>query len=420
MSQYLPEKNFAWEEDYFSDRDMDIVKSKILDLKDDSPDGYFFEVDLKYPKELHDLHNEFPLCPEQLEVKDEWMSEYQRNMKKSLQIKGKSKKLCLTLFDKKQYVLHYKNLKFCLENGLILTKVHKVLKFKQSQWLQPYIMLNTLLRQSATSKFEENFAKLMNNSVYGKTCENVRKYKNVKLATNQNEIEKILRSPLVSDWKIYHENLASFELISKSVTLNKPRYVGLTVLELSKLLMYNFHYNYILKKFENVKILLSDTDSFCYNIKTKKDFYKTIKEDLDWFDFSNYNKDHENYNADNHLVPGKMKDEMGGKIIEEFVGLRSKMYSITVKNQHDKRAAKGFLRNIQKNKIRHEDYLKCIDDVTDMTFTGNKIHHENHEIFLMEITKRGLCAYNDKKHIEKKGFRDFDCTSFGHYKLFED
>ena len=115
-----------------------------------------------------------------------------------------------------------------------------------------------------------------------------------------------------------------------------------------------------------------------------------------------------------------MKDEMGGKIIEEFVGLRSKMYSITVKNQHDKRAAKGFLRNIQKNKIRHEDYLKCIDDVTDMTFTGNKIHHENHEIFLMEITKRGLCAYNDKKHIEKKGFRDFDCTSFGHYKLFED
>ena len=94
---------------------------------------------------------------------------------------------------------------------------------------------------------------------------------------NQNEIEKILRSPLVSDWKIYHENLASFELISKSVTLNKPRYVGLTVLELSKLLMYNFHYNYILKKFENVKILLSDTDSFCYNIKTKKNFFLFFK-----------------------------------------------------------------------------------------------------------------------------------------------
>ena len=216
MSQYLPEKNFEWEEDSFSDKDIELVKSKILDIKDDSSEGYFFEVDLKYPKELHDLHNEFPLCPEQIEIKDEWMSQYQRKMKKDLQIKGKSKKLCLTLFDKKQYVLHYKNLKFCLENGLILTKIHKVLKFKQSQWLRPYIMLNTHLRQIATSKFEENFAKLMNNSVYGKTCENVRKYRNVKLATNKNEIEKILRSPLVSDWKIYHENLASFEIISKS------------------------------------------------------------------------------------------------------------------------------------------------------------------------------------------------------------
>ena len=132
MSQYLPEKNFEWEEDYFSDKDIDLVRSKILDIKDDSSEGYFFEVDLKYPKELHDLHNEFPLCPEQIEIKDEWMSQYQRNMKKDLQMKGKSKKLCLTLFDKNQYVLHYKNLKFCLENGLILTKIHKVLKFKQS------------------------------------------------------------------------------------------------------------------------------------------------------------------------------------------------------------------------------------------------------------------------------------------------
>ena len=87
MSQYLPEKNFEWEEDFFSDSDIELVKSKILDLKDDSPEGYFFEVDLKYPKELHDLHNEFPLCPEQLEIKDEWMSEYQRNMKKVFKLK---------------------------------------------------------------------------------------------------------------------------------------------------------------------------------------------------------------------------------------------------------------------------------------------------------------------------------------------
>ena len=418
MSQYLPEKNFEWEEEHFSINDRDLVKDKILNLKDDCTDGYFFEVDLKYPKEIHDLHNEFPLCPEQLQIKEEWLSEYQKILRKELQIKGKSNKLCLTLFDKEKYVMHYKNLKFCLENGLILTKIHRVLKFKQSQWLRPYISLNTYLRQNATSKFEENFAKLMNNSVYGKTCENVRKYKNVKYAINKKEVDKILRSPLLNDWIIYNEDLASFEINPTSVTLNKPRAVGLTVLELSKLLMYDFHYNYFLKKFENVKVLLSDTDSFCYYIKTKKDFYKTIKEDLDWFDFSNYNKGHENYNNDNHLVPGKMKDEMGGKIIDEFVGLRSKMYSLTVQNQQDKKAAKGFLRSIQKD-IRHEDYLRCIDETTDLSFTGHKIHHEHHQIFLSEDTKKGLCAYNDKKYIDKKGFRNFNCLSFGHYKLYE-
>ena len=418
MSQYLPEKNFEWEEEHFSINDRDLVKDKILNLKDDCTDGYFFEVDLKYPKEIHDLHNEFPLCPEQLQIKEEWLSEYQKILRKELQIKGKSNKLCLTLFDKEKYVMHYKNLKFCLENGLILTKIHRVLKFKQSQWLRPYISLNTYLRQNATSKFEENFAKLMNNSVYGKTCENVRKYKNVKYAIDKKEVDKILRSPLLNDWIIYNEDLASFEINPTSVTLNKPRAVGLTVLELSKLLMYDFHYNYFLKKFENVKVLLSDTDSFCYYIKTKKDFYKIIKEDLDWFDFSNYNKGHENYNNDNHLVPGKMKDEMGGKIIDEFVGLRSKMYSLTVQNQQDKKAAKGFLRSIQKD-IRHEDYLRCIDETTDLSFTGHKIHHEHHQIFLSEDTKKGLCAYNDKKYIDKKGFRNFNCLSFGHYKLYE-
>ena len=418
MSQYLPEKNFEWEEEHFSINDRDLVKDKILNLKDDCTDGYFFEVDLKYPKEIHDLHNEFPLCPEQLQIKEEWLSEYQKILRKELQIKGKSNKLCLTLFDKEKYVMHYKNLKFCLENGLILTKIHRVLKFKQSQWLRPYISLNTYLRQNATSKFEENFAKLMNNSVYGKTCENVRKYKNVKYAIDKKEVDKILRSPLLNDWIIYNEDLASFEINPSSVTLNKPRAVGLTVLELSKLLMYDFHYNYFLKKFENVKVLLSDTDSFCYYIKTKKDFYKIIKEDLDWFDFSNYNKGHENYNNDNHLVPGKMKDEMGGKIIDEFVGLRSKMYSLTVQNQQDKKAAKGFLRSIQKD-IRHEDYLRCIDETTDLSFTGHKIHQEHHQIFLSEVTKKGLCAYNDKKYIDKKGFRNFNCLSFGHYKLYE-
>lgn len=418
MSQHLPEKNFTWD-DAFYNENLQLVQEKILNLSDESPTGYIFEVDLRYPQHIHDHHNEFPFCPEQLEIKSEWLSDYQRDLKENLQITGKSKKLCLNLFDKKNYVTHYRNLKFCLENGLVLSKVHRVLKFDQSQWLKPYINLNTRLRQIATSNFEESFAKLMNNSVYGKTCENVRKYSNAKLATNKVEVNKLLMSPLIEDFKIYHENLACFQMYKQSVTLNKPRYVGLAVLDLSKLLLYRFYYKYILEKFENVKILMSDTDSFCLFIKTSKDFYDQIKADKDWFDFSNYNKDHPNYNKDNFLIPGKMKDEMAGKKIKEFAGLRSKMYSVKVEDNKDKKTAKGLLRSIQKN-IRHEDYLKCIDDEDKklaLSFTGKKIHSENHELFLAEVNKRGLCNYNDKKYINKKGFRDFQCISFGHFIL---
>ena len=342
MSQYLPEKNFSWDDEFTTDKDMNTIKEKIMNLKDDASTGYIFDVNLEYPPHLHDLHNEFPLCPEQLLIKDEWLSDQQLDMKKNLQFSGKSKKLCLTLFDKNNYVTHYRNLKFYLQQGVIIKRINNVLKFDQSPWLKPYIMLNTQLRQNATSKFEENFAKLMNNSVYGKTVENTRKYVHTKLATNQQDVDKILKSPLVSKWKIYHEDLACFQLFQNSVVLNKPRYVGLTVLELSKLLMYDFHYNYFLEKFEDVKVLLSDTDSFCYLIKTKKDLYTEIKNDLHWFDFSNYSNEHENFNNDNHLIPGKMKDEMGGKKINEFVGLRSKMYSVLIENNTIKKQLKDF------------------------------------------------------------------------------
>ena len=419
MSQYLPEKNFSWDDEFTTDKDMNTIKEKIMNLKDDASTGYIFDVNLEYPPHLHDLHNEFPLCPEQLLIKDEWLSDQQLDMKKNLQFSGKSKKLCLTLFDKNNYVTHYRNLKFYLQQGVIIKRINNVLKFDQSPWLKPYIMLNTQLRQNATSKFEENFAKLMNNSVYGKTVENTRKYVHTKLATNQQDVDKILKSPLVSKWKIYHEDLACFQLFQNSVVLNKPRYVGLTVLELSKLLMYDFHYNYFLEKFEDVKVLLSDTDSFCYLIKTKKDLYTEIKNDLHWFDFSNYCDEHENFNNDNHLIPGKMKDEMGGKKINEFVGLRSKMYSVLIENNTIKKTAKGFQKNMQSN-IHHSEYLRCIDDDTrmlDLSFSGNKIEHENHEIFLVEKTKSGLCAFNDKKHIRKTGHREFQCKSFGHYSL---
>ena len=140
---------------------------KNLDEKGDT--GYFFEVDLSYPQMLHKTHDDFPLAPESMKIDQQMLSAYQTNMGDEMGVKyGQEAKLCLTLKDKKKYVCHFRNLQFYLNNGLVLKKIHRILQFKQSDWLRPYIELNTKLRQKADNKFEENFAKLMNNSFFGK------------------------------------------------------------------------------------------------------------------------------------------------------------------------------------------------------------------------------------------------------------
>jgi hypothetical protein len=143
----------------------DVIQN--LDVKGNT--GYFFEVDLAYPQQIHDTHNEFPLAPESMKIEKEMLSAYQTKLGDELGVKyGQQEKLCLTLKDKKKYICHYRNLQFYLSQGLELKRIHRVLQFKQSDWLKPYIDLNTRLRQDADNEFEQNFAKLMNNSFFGK------------------------------------------------------------------------------------------------------------------------------------------------------------------------------------------------------------------------------------------------------------
>ena len=159
--------------------------------------------------------------------------------------------------------------------------------------------MNTNLRQQANNPFEVSLYKLINNSFFGKTCEDVRKYTNVKIITDGEEIEKITRKQEYKRFIIYNKKLAAVLMDKTTVTLNKPRYIGSSILALSKTLMYDFHYSYMQKKFKNCKLLFTDTDSFCYSIHDVKDVYAEIK-DSEWFDFSNF---------PNKMVPGKFKDE---------------------------------------------------------------------------------------------------------------
>merc|ERR1711895_161057 len=246
-------------------------------------------------------------------------------------------------------------LKLYLEKGLELTRVHRVLRFKQSPWLKPYIDHNTNLRKNASSKFEENLFKLMNNSFFGKTCEDVRKYRDVKIAMTEKRVRKLIARPTVKQWKIYEENLAAFQLKRSTVELNKPRYIG----------MYDFHYNYMMEKFPGTKLLFTDTDSFCYWIPTEKNIYEDIR-GSDWFDFPTYPKAHPNSDDSNNKVPGKFKDEMGGQPIIEVVGHRSKMYSVRTENEV-KKTAKGISKVVKDKDIRHSDYRESLFSAKQMT-----------------------------------------------------
>ena len=236
--------------------------------------------------------------------------------------------------NKTKYVLHYRNLQLYLSLGIKLTKIHRVLKFKQSDWMKGYIDFNTEKRKNAANDFEKDFFKLMINSVYGKTTENLRKRINVRLVNNAKDFLKYTTRATYVTHKIFNKDFAAIHEIKPVLMLNKPICVGFTVLDLSEWKIYDFHYNFIKTNF-NAELLFTDTDSLTYEIKSE-DVYEEFFKWKDLFDFSNYSKDSKFFDVTNKRVIGRMKDEFGGVIVNEFVGLKSKLYSIKklmVKNQ---------------------------------------------------------------------------------------
>ena len=206
-----------------------------------------------------------------------------------------------------------------------LTKIHRALQFKQSDWMKTYIDFNTEKRKNATSDFDKDFFKLMINSIYGKTRESKKKDKR-RLVNNEKYFLKYTSRPTYVTHKLFDKDYAAIHEIKSVLVLNKPIYVGFTVLDLSKWMMYDFHYNFIKNNFD-AELLFADTDSSAYEIKSKN-VYEELYKWKDFFDFSNYSKDPMFYDGINKNVIGKMKDVYGGVIIDEFIGLKSKIYSI--------------------------------------------------------------------------------------------
>ena len=311
-------------------------------------------------------------------------------------------------------MLHYRNLQLYTYLGLKITKVHRVLEFNQSPWLKQYIDYNTEKRKNAKNNFEKDFFKLMNNSVFGKTMENIRKRVDVRLVTDENKLLKLTSKPTYVSSKIFNKNLVAVHKIKETLTLNRPAYVGMCILDLSKALMYNFHYTYIKDNYhEKAKLLFTDTDSLTYEIETK-DIYKDLWKDKDKFDNSDYPKDSPYFDKTNKKVIGKFKDEAAGVPICEFFGLRSKMYSYMKDNQKGGKTAKGIKKNVIKAKITHGDYKETLFDKKQMHHKMKTIRSESHELSSYEINKVSLSCYDDKRYIHEDGVTSYE---YGHKNI---
>ena len=292
-----------------------------------------------------------------------------------------------------------------------MKQIHRALTFNQSQWLKVYVDFNSEKRKAAKNSFEKNFFKLMVNSFFGKTCENVRNYKDIKLVISEARQKKLTSKPTFHAFKIFHSNLAAVQLRRPSVKLMKPRYVGFSILEISKCLMYDFHYNVMKDRYPNAKLLMTDTDSFCYHIPTP-DIYTDIKNN-DWFDFSNYPPQHSNFNISNKMVVGKMKDETAGIPIQEFVGLRSKMYAFVYGEDCAKKTAKGVKRYVTETKMTVEDFKTCLFSQETKTHSMYSIRHMKHVLYTTKNTKVSLSPYDDKRFL----IDNLSSLSYGHINI---
>ena len=268
------------------------------------------------------------------------------------------KKLVPNLRNKDRYVLYYRNLQLYRSLSMRLTQVHRALRFDQSPWMEPYIRMYTELRKKAASDFEKDLYKLMNNSVFEKTMENLRKRVDMKLVRSheKDKLRRLIASPAFPRANIYDDDLAAIQVHKSNLLLNRPVYVGMSILDLSKHLIYDFCYNQLKAQCgESCQLLYTDTDSLLLEIETE-DVYKDMAQNQTLYDTSDYPQDHPLYSSANKKVLGKLKDECAGRAIAEYVGLRPKMYSILEAGGKNTKKAKGVKKNVVEKQIRHEQY----------------------------------------------------------------
>lgn len=421
MRNLLPVSNFEWvHEDYFPEIEQFILNRSCKSIVTDGIDnldycngdqyGYILEVDLSYPENLFESHKDLPLLPH-----------------KYIPDNSKYHKLIVSLLDRQNYVIHYTLLIQCLNLGMKLTRIHRILKFKQSHWLKEYVDLNTSMRVKAKTTFERDLYKNMVNVIYGKSIQDIRKHRNIKLVRKwegKKGAEGYISLPTFHSATIFNENLVAIELNKTKIFYNKAIYVGMSILDISKCLFYDYYYNYFRKALNTsdisnrLDLIYCDTDSLIFHIFCS-DFYSIIRRDNNnIFDTSDYPADNIfNIKQMNGRKLGYIKDELKGNIIHEFVALKSKMYAFLSgppslvtnsssssnndSNQKillEKKRAKG-VGKFAVAKLAFNQYKEALFDGTVFYSKFNKIQSEKMCVYSMTVCKKSLDNFDDKRII---------------------
>eukprot|EP00794_Sanderia_malayensis_P000925 gene925-biopygen184 len=413
MSQDLPTDGFR----LLSSEEIQRCDVHQMFGRGDRTKGYIFRVDLEHPPELHDRHADLPLAPERVKVKEGWLSPLQKEMYQNVYNKkfSTTEKPIPTILEKKDYVTHEKCLQQCLDLGLKLTKIHHVIEFNQSNWLKKYIDFNTIKRTNARNDFEKDLFKLMNNAVFGKTTENVRNHRKFDICTRGERLTEWVHSPQFYGVIEVNDDTLIVQGKLKTVHLNKSIYLGFSILDLSKEHMYDFHYNYVKHAFLNAKLCHMDTDSFIYDIpRPLEEVHQIMNESSHPFDFSNYSKEHPNCSTANKKVIGKMRDELEGKVMDEFIVLRPKMYSCKIVGGNSLKKAKGIKKHVVEKPINHQDYQQCLTMHQVFAHEQCNIIPKNQMTYSVRQKQTSLTPFDDKRYILEDGIHSLP---YGHHRL---
>lgn len=414
MMSPLPFADFEWMPE------PELTSAFIQALDSNGSVGCVVECDFEYPEELHTQHADYPLAPTKMRVPFSQLSPTAKSIcsRHNLKSSTRTEKLMTTFLPRTGYVLHHEAFKLYTRLGLVVKKIYRGVKFQQCPLIRNYINFNSDKRAASTNNFDSNYYKLMSNSLFGKTIERPENRMRVVLTSDPKKHQKLVGSPCFKESKIINPDLVAATLGYPAVKVKKPFYIGMAILELAKVLMYDFHYGVMKPHFgENIQLLYTDTDSLMYEISNVADIDCELEKLKEHFDFSNYPPNHPLFSNVHKKTPGFFKSEVGALNILEFVGLRSKMYSFVLAENNgsltENKVAKGVKKSVISRDLHHSDYKKCLFAVKQYENSFTHIRAKSHKVATTEQRKITLSSFDDKRFL----LDAVNSLPYGHFSL---